>query len=115
MSDILAMAKEVLAKRDLDGSQSRDEHSEDCAYIHPHCLIDGLVKEIARLREERRWIPVGERLPDEPRRMLAFVPSVYGPQVAFVSNGKWQDGTEYSIGGRVTHWQPLPPGPEANG
>ena len=53
MSDILAMAKEVLAKRDLDGSQSRDEHSEDCAYIHPHCLIDGLVKEIARLREER--------------------------------------------------------------
>lgn len=77
--------------------------------------VETLEAENKRLSEERRWVPAGEGLPKEPRRVLAFVPSVYGPQVAFVSNGKWQDGTEYSIGGRVTHWMPLPPGPEANG
>jgi hypothetical protein len=53
MGDSVTTARAVLAKRDLDGSQFRDEHDETCAYIHPHCLIEGLVAEIARLRDER--------------------------------------------------------------
>lgn len=65
MGDILAIAKAILFKRDLDGSQDSDEHSEDCAYIHPHCLIEALANEIARLRltnEERgaiTWASAG--------------------------------------------------------
>lgn len=49
--DILEAAKYVLGKRDLFGSQNCDEHTENCPYIHPHCLIEGLVTEIVRLRE----------------------------------------------------------------
>ena len=111
--DILETAKYVLGKRDLFGSQDRDEHSEDCAYIHPHCLIDGLVKEIARLREERRWVPVGERLPEMLQNVL--VCSSRGIHCASLdSRGQWLDEDE-NPGKKITHWQPLPPGTEASG
>ena len=90
---------------------ARDIQSGDgCANA---CLLEA-AQRLEELVEERRWVPVGERLPEEPRRVLAMVPSVYGPQVAFVINGKWQDGTDYPIGGRVTYWLPLPPGPEGD-
>jgi hypothetical protein len=74
--------------------------------------------EIARLREERRWVSVGERLPDDLRRVMVMAPGLYGAQVAWLLNGKWHDGIGYpcdAIDCRVTHWMPLPPGPEGNG
>ena len=52
--DILETAKYVLEKHDLFGSQSGDEHTEHCTAYHTHCLIEGLVAEIAQLRDERR-------------------------------------------------------------
>ena len=73
--------------------------------------IAKLRSEITRLREERRWVPVGERLPLNSRAVIANVPSAYGPQEASFRDGKWYDGfgvTRHP----VTHWQPLPPGPE---
>ena len=69
------------------------------------------IAEIARLREERRWVSVGERLPLNSRAVIANVPSAYGPQEASFRDGKWYDGfgvTRHP----VTHWMPLPPGPE---
>ena len=82
--------------------------------------VSALRAEIARLREERRWVPVGERLPDDHRRVVVNVPSLYGPQLAWLVNGKWHDGIgcgDHPIGCRVTHWQPqpMPPGPEGDG
>ena len=80
--------------------------------------IESLKAEIARLREERRWVPVGERLPDDLRRVMVMAPGLYGAQVAWLLNGKWHDGIGYpddAIDSRVTHWMPLPPGPEGNG
>jgi hypothetical protein len=77
--------------------------------------VESLEAEIARLREERRWISVGERLPDDLRRVMVMAPGLYGAQVAWLLNGKWHDGIGYpddAIDCRVTHWQPLPPGPE---
>ncbi len=76
--------------------------------------VESLEAENNRLREERRWVPVGERLPDDLRRVMVMAPSLYGAQVAWLLNGKWYDGIGYpddAIGCRVTHWQPLPPGP----
>ncbi len=76
------------------------------------------IAEIVKLREERRWVPVGERLPDDLRRVMVMAPGLYGAQVAWILNGKWHDGIGYpddAIDGRVTHWQPLPPGPEGDG
>ena len=78
---------------------------------------DELRDEIARLREERRWVPAGERLP-----------TVQGDDVltlSFFSDGSplvcigWHNGIEWmhyigrGPGLPVSHWQPLPPGPEA--
>ena len=75
--------------------------------------------EIARLREERRWVPVGERLP-----------TVQGDDVltlSFFSDGSplvclgWHNGREWmQYHGRgpglpVTHWMPLPPWTDTNG
>ncbi len=80
--------------------------------------VESLEAENARLREERRWVPVGERLPDDLRRVMVMAPGLYGAQVAWFLNGKWHDGIGYpddAIDGRVTHWMPLPPGPEGDG
>ncbi len=75
------------------------------------------IAEITRLREERRWVPVGERLPP-----------VQGEDVltlSFFSDGSplvcigWHNGIEWmhyigrGPGLPVSHWHPLPPGPEA--
>jgi hypothetical protein len=83
-------------------------------------MIDLACDEIARLREERRWISVEERL---PRRQSGGVLTARGP---------WEDGG-YSFGigwwngecwmsygsdrdmPSVAFWMPLPPGPEGDG
>ena len=79
-------------------------------------------KEIARLREERRWVSVGERLP------------VGQSDDVLTARGPWEDGA-YSVGigwwngecwmsyncnserdmPPVAFWRPLPPGPEGDG
>jgi hypothetical protein len=79
------------------------------------CLAEAATR-LAELVEERRWVPVGERLPEDLRRVMVMAPGLYGAQVAWLLNGKWHDGIGYpddAIDCRVTHWQPLPPGPEA--
>ena len=71
---------------------------------------DELRAEIRLLREERRWIPVGERLPD--RMQTVWVVSSLGAHAASLdSSGQWLDDEE-NPGKKITHWQPLPPGPE---
>ena len=66
--------------------------------------------EIARLREERRWIPVGERLPENDNLV-----DVAGPRGDSVG---WYQGREFDFPdqvfqGPVTHWRKRGPGPEA--
>lgn len=84
--------------------------------------VESLEDEIASLREERRWVSVGERLPDVGADVLAM--GGEGEfQARLVSVGEshrweplWLDvhGCGCCGGGRpnVTHWMPLPPGPE---
>jgi hypothetical protein len=68
------------------------------------------LSEIARLREERRWVPVGERLPD--RMQTVWVLSSLGAHTASLDSfGQWLDDDE-NPAKKITHWQPLPPGPE---
>jgi len=113
VSDILTDARTWLDT--LRRLENIGTHGEECHRWHLACLVSRLADEIARLREERRWVPVGERLPEDHRRVVVNVPSLFGPHVAWLVNGKWHDwigcGDE-PIGCRVTHWQPLPPGPE---
>jgi hypothetical protein len=86
--------------------------------------IKRLRSEIARLREERRWVPVGERLPEHGDSVWVFD----GTHVVIGEYwGTWQSygascdreglNSETLIG--ITHWtkirEPLPPGPEGDG
>jgi hypothetical protein len=87
-------------------------------------MIDLAAAEIARLREERRWVPVGERLPEVGTDVLAMGgEGVFQARLRLWGESlRWEPlfldfhGCGCCGEGRpnVTHWQPLPPGPEGN-
>jgi len=94
-------------------------HRDGCTFEHdcPNeaAIFDemsALRAEIARLREERRWISVGERLPDEGVKVLAFDPLFPVIQSARRDGHGWNcEGLDFLT---PTHWQPLPPWPEGD-
>ena len=81
-------------------------------------------EEIAVLQEKTRWIPVTERLPEVGEMVLAIasgkpmgtVTLFHALEMATLYNDgwfletwpDWEDAT-------VTHWMPLPEGPEVTG
>jgi hypothetical protein len=91
--------------------------------------VESLEAEIARLREERRWVPVGERLPglneSNGFRFDCLVRCQTGNVCEMVyeintfakqernRQPRWKWHGMISMW-EVTHWQPLPPGPEGD-
>ena len=76
-------------------------------------MVEIAAAEIARLREERRWVPVGERLPEGNCKVLTLGLQRYPVVCSFFQfDQSFRDGGVVS---GVTNWMPLPPGPEANG
>jgi hypothetical protein len=81
-------------------------------------MVEIAAAEIARLREERRWVPVGERLPEHPCWVIAFDAKQQLVIYVHFSFDDYHDGPvwENDRGRRnPTHWMPLPPGPEGDG
>jgi hypothetical protein len=86
--------------------------------LENRCRIDQ--SEIGRLRGERRWVPVGERLPDKSERVLLFDPTIPDfPRTNthvvigyFRGLDDWISPWHCPDGRGPTHWLPLPPGPE---
>jgi hypothetical protein len=74
--------------------------------------MSALRAEIARLREERRWVSVGERLPEDEE--WVDVAGDWGDFVGWYDL-KWHNLLDDPIPGEVTHWRKRPPGPEGNG
>ena len=83
-----------------------------------HIVIENirLRDENARLKEERRWIPVSERMPESNRRVIfiSLEGTVYCgmhqssvPQ--WVADGCYFHSSWYKF---VTHWMPLPEPPQ---
>ena len=70
-------------------------------------MIEELTAENARLREENRWIPVEERLPD--RADADDRDDVWVWFRGYVTTWKWYQVTS---GKEFTHWRPAPKGPE---
>ena len=82
-----------------------------------HYCVTHAADEIERLREERRWIPVSERLPDEDEPVLWHGPGdTFCRAVVGKVDGHsidWGSDLNMDIARNFTHWQPLPPPPEA--
>ena len=85
-----------------------DQEQEERDYAWFRDEIASKDDEIARLREERRWISVGERLSENWHPVLVW--DGHTNQIAWMDGAKWMnDGEVYMP---VTHWQPLPGPPE---
>ena len=74
-------------------------------------VIQWAAAEIARLREERRWISVEERLPEIGVGVLAIDDD--GIAVHWWDRHRWC--SKKACHTCPTHWMPLPPGPEGDG
>lgn len=88
-------------------------------------MVELAASEIARLREERRWISVGERLPDEDVEVLVWGKGWKQARTAWRQHEPhyvppttiWTFGDEIYRGFPpldITHWKPLLPGPEGD-
>ena len=76
--------------------------------------VTELETELAALRERTRWISVQERLPELPGYYIVFRP--LASEGARVSR-EWFGGNRFAHGkfsryAEISHWQPLPAGPE---
>jgi hypothetical protein len=87
---------------------------DDVEYAHASDVVAWAISEIARLREERRWIPVGERLPDGDEWVEIAGP--WGESIGWHDVNGWHDLDEdEDFRWEVTHWRKRGPGPEAAG
>ena len=76
-------------------------------------LAEIAAAEIARLREERRWVPVGERLPEGEE--WVDVAGLWGDSVGWHEPSGWRNVDDDPFPSGVTHWRKRGPGPEAAG
>lgn len=77
--------------------------------------IEKLSQELVRLREANRWMPTGERLPEQGQQVLCYAKNDNGQTGIDVDwrscmNGNF--GAAVSAGMEVTHWRPLPEPPK---
>ena len=76
-------------------------------YYHSREDIPKLLSYIKELESQiTRWIPVSERLPEDSGNYLTFLPMFNYPpiiQITFFEN---------EFDSSITHWRPLPKGPE---
>lgn len=74
-------------------------------------LIEAQAKRIGELEEQLRWIPVTERMPKLREPVLVSLDDCV--QEAFLlSNGEWCCRSTVERFEVVTHWRPMPKGPE---
>ena len=83
--------------------------------VIPACLAE-VATRMEELVEERRWVSVEERLPNDNVAVLCWVDGC-GTEMAWREKGQWfLSFAGYPISDfALTHWMPLPPGPEGKG
>ena len=91
------------------------ESGDSCANA---CLLEAAAR-LETLVEERRWVSVEERLPEEGVEVLWWCNSDDQDRGVYVGKKDrslivW-GSHEWFIDADFTHWMPLPPGPEAAG
>lgn len=89
-----------------------------CRHIHKSCklaenIADDLIANGVTVQEERRWIPVTERLPQNYISVLVYLPEKSPlPTVheAYIGgDGEWHSPGIYGVENEnVTHWMSMP-------
>ena len=75
------------------------------------CLNSIIMKAGGKAKEqERRWIPVGERLPDGEE--WVDIAGEWGDCVGWYDTVEWHNFLDDPFPGEVTHWKNRTPGPE---
>jgi hypothetical protein len=109
------MTPEERADKIMDGIQEIQDRpmSGPAIFIYTRHMIIDEVKSI--IAEATRWIPVSERLPMHGDEVLAF-DSSRNQWTAFRDTDStwWVEtlGDGYEQIDNITHWMPLPAGPE---
>lgn len=84
------------------------------AEIDP-CLVDDALSVIEQMGQERRWIPVSERLPDDGSDILVYCDDGEESRIVACNydNGVWFDCIfcQVTVFKHITHWMPLPQPP----
>ena len=94
----------------LIGEVSDCEPTNAIAY---HQQLVEWLKELKRLREQTRWIPVSERLPENSGNYLItyyYRDEIETQEAVYVEGeeNKWYDTTDIEITLAVIAWMPLP-------
>ena len=100
---------ERLTYRDANGELWYSDNGTERDRLHRLAAYEdtGLTPEEV---QQRRWIPVEERLPEEKQRVIVRCERV-GTSVGWILWGNWM--TDIGPGaGKVTHWMPLPQPPK---
>lgn len=82
------------------------EKGYDQAMMRTYGERKALKARIAELEAERRWIPVGERLPEEKQNVLAL------DKTGTAYHWEYSRSLSNIFVGYYTHWMPLPKPPE---
>ena len=110
----LVSDKTYLINAAMDGGDKYHYTAHDIAYRDLERKCKALEAENAELEEARRWIPVGERLPEENQQIL----STDGKEFYLDCYARWEGKDnppcfyDRLFLWAVTHWMPLPELPE---
>lgn len=86
---------------------SRTIQTEDG--VIPACLAEAATR-LETLVEERRWVPVGERLPED--EVWVELAGPWGETIGWWDGEQWLEASDETFDSVVTHWRKRGPGPE---
>ncbi len=88
---------------------ARDIQSGDgCANA---CLREA-AQRLEELVEERRWVPVGEGLPEDEE--WVEMAGTWGENIGYFDGEQWLNTESETVEYLVTHWRKRTPGPEGD-
>jgi len=125
-AELITKLRDAEANTELDC----EIHELRPVLIDAASALEAADKRVKELEAAQRWIPVGERLPDDVGSYLVyyhewsngdFLPKYDDYRIRvmrFMNNGKWcmpvctDKRCEADTNREVTHWQPLPQPPQ---
>ena len=106
MSEISEEATNLIDNFEYAVEDAVSDYTMACGASQKHQARRNLEDYIAELEAARRWIPVGERLPEEKQNVLAL------DRTGTAYHWEYSKCLSNIFVGYYTHWMPLPEPPE---